>query len=194
MEANQLLHGTVGEEIQVSCRTHNATPYQKAPQTGAVAAAETVHLGRDLAVGKKWLQRQHLDSCCNDREKWTKHSEGSAARAGRNARWCRKSREGWRRAAVGSPLGTLTHRYGALQQEAAPCRGQHGSVCQLCAAGNHPGAYGWESGRGNHPTSAGIAQGRLSVTAVSLCSRQMLSRAQQGQDVLTRGRWRVHTR
>ena len=111
MEANQLPHGTVGEEIQVSCRTHNATPYQKAPQTGAVAAAETVRLGRDLAVGKKWLQRQHLDSCCNDREKWTKHSEGSAARAGRNARWCRKSREGWRRAAVGSPFGTATHRY-----------------------------------------------------------------------------------
>lgn len=74
-----------------------------------------------------------------------------------------------------------------LQQGAAPCRGQHGSVCQLCAAGKHPSGYGWESGRGNHPTSAGIAQGRLSVTAVSLCSRQMLSRAQQGQDVLTRG-------
>lgn len=81
-----------------------------------------------------------------------------------------------------------------LQQGAAPCRGQHGSVCQLCAAGKHPSSYGWESGRGNHRTSAGIAQGRLSVTAVSSCSRQMLSRAQQGQDVLTRGRWRVHMR
>lgn len=172
MEANQLPHGTVGEEIQVSCRTHNATPYQKAPQTGAVAAAETVRLGRDLAVGKKWLQRQHLDSCCNDREKWTKHSEGSAARAGRNARWCRKSREGWRRAAVGSPFGTLTHRYGALQQEAAPCRGQHGSVCQLCAAGNHLSCYALESGRENVLTSAGRAQGRASVTAVTAVVQQ----------------------
>ena len=74
-----------------------------------------------------------------------------------------------------------------LQQGAAPCRGQHGSVCQLCAAGKHPSGYGWESGRGNHGSSAGIAQGRLSVTAVSVCSRQMLSRAQQGQDVLTGG-------
>ena len=172
MEANQLPHGTVGEEIQVSCRTHNATPYQKAPQTGAVAAAETVRLGRDLAVGKKWLQRQHLDSCCNDREKWTKHSEGSAARAGRNARWCRKSREGWRRAAVGSPLGTLTHRYRALQQEATPCRGQHGSVCQLCAAGNHLSCYALESGRENVLTSAGRAQGRASVTAVTAVVQQ----------------------
>ena len=53
-----------------------------------------------------------------------------------------------------------------LQQGAAPCRGQHGSVCQLCAAGNHPSGYGRETGKENHPTSAGIAQGRLSVPAV----------------------------
>ena len=51
-------------------------------------------------------------SCCNDPEKWAEHSEGSAARGGRNARWCRTSAEGWRAAAVGSPFGTATHRYG----------------------------------------------------------------------------------
>ncbi len=78
---------------------------------------------------------------------------------------------------MGSPFGTLTHRYGALQQEAAPCRGQHGSVCQLCAAGNHLSCYALESGRENVLTSAGRAQGRASVTAVLLFSRQMLSRA-----------------
>ena len=66
---------------------------------------------------------------------------------------------------------------GALQQEAAPCRGQHGSVCQLCAAGNHLSCYALESGRENVLTSAGRAQGRASVTAVLLFSRQMLSRA-----------------
>ena len=59
-EANQLLHGTVAEEIQVSCRTNNTTPYKRASQTGAVAAVGAVPLGRDLAVGKKLLQHQHL--------------------------------------------------------------------------------------------------------------------------------------
>ena len=59
-EANQLLHGTVAEEIQVSCRMNNTTPYKRASQTGAVAAVGAVPLGKDLAVGKKLLQHQHL--------------------------------------------------------------------------------------------------------------------------------------
>ena len=47
-----------------------------------------------------------------------------------------------------------------LQQGAAPCRGQHGSVCHLCAAGNHLTCYGWESGRGNHQTAAKTRQSK----------------------------------
>ena len=59
-----------------------------------------------------------------------------------------------------------------LQQGAAPCRGQHGSVCQLCAAGNHLSCYALESGRENVLTSAGRAQGRASVTAVTAVVQQ----------------------
>ena len=59
-EANQLLHGTVGEEIQVSYRTNNTPYYKRKFESGAIAAVGAVPLGRDLAVGKKLLQHQHL--------------------------------------------------------------------------------------------------------------------------------------
>uniref|UniRef100_A0A8V0X6M1 Uncharacterized protein n=1 Tax=Gallus gallus TaxID=9031 RepID=A0A8V0X6M1_CHICK len=48
----------------------------------------------------------------------------------------------------------------------------HGSVCQLCAAGNHLSCYALESGRENVLTSAGRAQGRASVTAVTAVVQQ----------------------
>ena len=56
-EANHLLHGTVAEEIQDSCRTNNTTPYKRASQTGAVAAVGAVPLGGDLAVRLKPFQK-----------------------------------------------------------------------------------------------------------------------------------------
>ena len=56
-EANQVFHGTVAEETQVSCRTNNTTPYKRASQTGAVAAVGAVPLGRHLAVRLKPFQK-----------------------------------------------------------------------------------------------------------------------------------------
>ena len=186
MEANQLLHGTVAEEIQVSCRTHSTTPDRLGllEQQGQCIWEGISRWGRNRSNISTW------SSCCNDPEKRTKRSEGSAARAGRNARWCRKSREGWRRAAVGSPFGTVTHRYGTLQQEAA---------ARLCV----PAVCCWkppdllrlgEWQRRCSNVCAGRAQGRVSVTAVLVLSRQMPSRAHHSQDVLTRVRQRLHTR
>ena len=51
-EINSLM-GTVGEEIQVSCRRNSRPPYKKASQTGDVGAVGT--------VVKKWLQHQVLE-------------------------------------------------------------------------------------------------------------------------------------
>ena len=73
--------------------------------------------------------------------------------------------EGWRTSAVEFPFSVaVTRCYGTLQEEAAACRGQHGCVWQLCAAGNHLTSYGFKSGRESILMSAGIAQGRIRVT------------------------------